>query len=186
MKIRAAVLPVSLVVWSSIAAAGPIVDAAARAEALQAQGKTAEALQALNDVADAICATGPLVFAKTLIVDSSEGFGVYAERTDKTFKPDEKLQVYVEPLCLKPGADKTVGFVADLALENATGQVLTEKPGVFTISGPARRDFAATLSFGVPYLRPGEYKATFTVHDKNANGTGTFEVPFSIGLPTAN
>jgi hypothetical protein len=187
MKINAAGLTaVAVLSWSSIGAAGPIVDAATRAEALQAQGKTAEALQALSEAADAICGAGPLAFGKVVIVDSSEGYGVYSERTNKTFKPDEKLKVYVEPVCLKPGADQKIGFAADLSLENATGQVLTEKAGVFSISAPARREFSVTLSFAVPYVRPGEYKAAFTVHDQNSDKTGTFEVPFSIGLPTAN
>ncbi len=42
-----------------------------------------------------------------------------------------------------------------------------------------------TLSFGVPFLRPGDYKAIFTVHDQNSDKSGTFEVPFAITLPTA-
>ena len=60
---------------------------------------------------------------------------------------------------------------------------------VFSISTPStpkKREFSMTLSFGVPYLRPGDYKAVFTVHDQNSDKTGTFEVPFTIGLPTAN
>jgi hypothetical protein len=40
-----------------------------------------------------------------------------------------------------------------------------------------------TLTFGVPFLRPGDYKAIFTVHDQNSDKTGTFEVPFTIALP---
>ncbi len=43
-----------------------------------------------------------------------------------------------------------------------------------------------TLSFAVPFLRPGNYTATFTVHDENSDKTGTFEVPFEIVLPTGN
>jgi hypothetical protein len=187
MKIGAvSVTAIAVAFWSSFATAGPAIDAATRAEALVVEGKTAEALGELSAVMDALCAASPLAFGNVVIVDSSAGYGVYTERTDKTFKPDEKLKIYVEPVCLKAGADKKIGFAADLALENATGQVLTEKAGVFTISAPARREFSVTLSFGVPYLRPGEYKATFTVHDQNSDKTGTFEVPFAIGLPTAD
>lgn len=187
MKASAAGLTAIVVVfWSSFATAGPIVDAATRAEALQAQGKPAEALQALDAAVDAICGAAPLGFGKVVIVDSSEGYGVYSERANKTFKPDEKLMVYVEPVCLASGAGNAMGFAADLAIENTTGQVLGEAKDVFTISTTKRRDFSTTLSFGVPYLRPGEYKAAFTVRDQNSDKTGTFEVPFSIGLPTAN
>ena len=189
MKIRAAGLTTILVAaafLSSFAIAGPAIDAATRAEALVVEGKTAEALDALSEAMDALCAASPLAFGRVVVVDSSEGYGVYSERMNKTFKPDEKLLVYVEPVCLAEGANGALGFKADLAIENTTGQVLGEAKDVFTISTSKRRDFSTTLSFGVPYLRPGEYKAAFTVHDQNSDKTGTFEVPFSIGLPTAN
>lgn len=172
--------------WSSFALAGPVVDAATRAEALQAEGKAIEALDALDAAMDKLCDASPLAFRKVVVVDSSEGFGVYSERINKIFKPDEKLLVYVEPVCLGEGANGALGFKADLAIENMTGQILGEAKDVFSISTSKRRDLSTTLSFGVPYLRPGEYKAAFTVRDQNSDKTGTFEVPFTIGLPTAN
>ena len=77
MKFGAAsVTAAAVAFWSSLTVAGPIVDAATRAEALQAQGKTAEALQALDAAAEAICGAGPLAFGNVVIVDSSEGYGV--------------------------------------------------------------------------------------------------------------
>ncbi len=123
---------------------------------------------------------------------SATGPGLYEERTDTTFKPDEKVYVYVEPVAYgygTSGAASTIGFTADLALENSTGQVLSEAKDVFSLSAEARadkREFPMTLTFTVPYLRPGDYKAVFTVHDQNSPKTGTFEVPFSIALPSAN
>ncbi len=176
--------------WATFAAAGPTVDAATKAEALVSQGDTVGALDALSGAMDAICEASPLAFRKVVIVDSSSGYGVYTERTDKTFKPDEKMMVYVEPVCFGhggSGAESTIGFKADLAIENTTGQVLGEAKDVFSLSTPAtpdKREFSMTLSFGVPYLRPGDYKAVFTVHDQNSDKSGTFEVPFMIGLPS--
>jgi len=187
MKISAAGLTaVAVMFWSSFAAAGPAVDAATRAERLLVEGKVVEALDALGAAMDKLCDASPLVFRRVVVVVSSEGYGIYSERMNKTFKPDEKLLVYVEPVCLGEGAKGALGFKADLAIENMTGQVLGEAKDVFSISTTKRRDFSTTLSFGVPYLRPGEYKAAFTVHDQNSDKTGAFEVPFSIGLPTAN
>lgn len=191
MKFKAAALSALLVVGSAtVAAAGPAVDAATRAEALVADGKTAEALDALSEVMDAICDASPLSFRRVVVVDSSGGYGVYSERADKSFKPDEKMMVYVEPICFGQGgsgASTTVGFTADLAIENTTGQVLGEAKDVFSISAPSapgKREFSMTLSFAVPYLRPGEYKAVFDVHDQNSDKSGTFEVPFTITLPS--
>jgi len=176
----------AVILWSNFATAGPVLDAALRAEALQEQGKTVEALDALDAAIDKICEASPLVFRRIAIVESSEGYGSFVERANKTFKPDEKLLVYVEPVCLGSGEKGAMGFNADLSIENATGQVLGEAKDVFSISTSGQREFSATLSFGVPYLRPGEYKATFTVRDKSSDRTGAFELPFSIGLPTSN
>ena len=190
MKVRAAGLAAFLVViGTSCAAAGPVADAATRAEALQGEGKTVEALDA---AVDAIWTASPLAFRKIVIVDSSAGYGLYEERADKTFKPDEKMMIYVEPVAYGYGTvdgKTTVGFTADLAIENMTGQVLGEAKNVFSLSTPStpkKREFSMTLSFGVPFLRPGEYSAAFTVRDQNSDKTGTFEVPFTIALPTAN
>jgi len=192
MILKTASLAALLVIGAvPVATAGPAVDAATRAEALVAEGKTGEALDALSQAMDAICTASPLAFGKVVVVDSSGGYGVYSERADKTFKPDEKMMVYVEPICFGyggSGTSTTIGFTADLAIENTTGQVLGEAKDVFSLSTPSmpgKREFSMTLSFGVPYLRPGDYKAIFTVHDQNSDKSGTFEVPFAISLPSA-
>jgi hypothetical protein len=190
MQIKAAGLTALLVLsWSPLAAAGPVVDAATRAEALQAEGKTIDALGALDEATDAIWASGPLAFRKVAIVDSAAGFGNYEEKTDPTFRPDEKMTVYVEPVGFGYGSgDSVISFTADLALENATGQILGESNDVFSIAtagAPGSREFHMALTFEVPFLRPGDYKAVFTVHDKNSDKSGSFEVPFKIALPVA-
>jgi hypothetical protein len=190
MKVRVAGLAALLLMCgASLAMAGPAVDAATQAESLLAEGKVSDALEALTGALDALCTASPLTFRKTVIVDSSSGYGVYAARADNTFKPDEKMMIYVEPACFGHADDGAIGFRADLAIENMTGQVLGEAKDVFSLSTPSapdRREFSMNLSFGVPYLRPGDYKAVFTVHDQNSNKSGTFEVPFAIALPTAN
>jgi hypothetical protein len=182
----AGLIAVALAFSSPFAVAGTLIDAATRAEALRAQGKTVQALEELQAAMDKVCEGSPLAFRKVVIVDSSEGYGKFVERADKTFKPDEKLLVYVEPVCLGAGADGAIGFKADLSVANTTGQVLGEAKDVFSVSTSGADHFSATLSFEVPYLRPGEYKATFAVRDSNSPRTGSFEVPFAIGLPTAN
>lgn len=190
MQVKAAGLgALLLMIGSSFAAAGPAVDAATKAEALVSEGKVTEALDALSGAVEALCQASPLAFRKTLIVNSSSGYGDYSERAQKTFKPDEKVLIYVEPVCFGHAASGDIAFKADLAIENTTGQVLGEAKDVFSISTPSapdRREFSMTLSFGAPFLRPGEYKALFTVHDQNSDKSGTFEVPFTIVLPTAN
>lgn len=192
MNSKAAALSALIVLlWSPVAAAGPVADAAARAEALQAEGKTVEALEALDEAADAIWVESPLAFRKVLLVDSSDGYGVYSERADAVFRADDKMMIYVEPVGYGYGATggaASIDLNVDLSIENATGQVLGESKDVFKFSAetwPNRREFGMTLSFGAPYYRPGDYKAIFNVRDQNSDKTGTFEVPFTIAAPEA-
>jgi hypothetical protein len=193
MHIKAAGLTAILVlIWSSFAAAGPVVDAATRAEALQADGDTVGALDALDEAVSIIWEDGPLAFRNVTLVDTASGYGVYEMRANPTFRPDEKLTVYVEPVGFGYGSADgaaSIGFTADLAIENATGQVLSETDDVFSLSAAGargKREFYMALTFTVPYLRPGEYKAIFDVHDQNSDKSGTFEVTFNIALPTGS
>ena len=189
MTIKAAgVSAFVIAAWASLAAAGPVADAAARAEALQADGDVVGALDALNDAVDAIWNDAPLSFRTIAVVNSASGFGVYEENAEPTFRPDQKLSVYVEPVGFGYGGGGTVGFSVDLSIENDAGQVLGEEDGVFNVSVPGpegRREFYMTLTFEVPFLRPGAYSAVFTVHDENSDKAGDFTVPFQIALPIA-
>lgn len=171
------------------AAAGPVADAAARAEALQAEGKTVEALDALKEAEAALWEASPLAFRKVALVESYGGYGEYDERAETSFKPDEKATVYVEPVGFGYGGSPdqpSVDINVDFAIENDTGQIIAEGRDAFKFSNavwPNRRELGIGLSFTVPYVRPGEYKAVFTVRDQNSQKTGTFEVPFTIAAP---
>lgn len=191
MRCKAACLTAFLVLSSAtLAAAGPAVDAATRAEALLAEGKPLEAIDAINDVMDALCRSSPLLFRNVRLVESEGESGAYAERADKTFRPDDKMMIYVEPVCFERGGPdaSSIAFTADLAIENPGGQVLGEQENLFKLSAPGRpgrHDAAITLAFGVPFIRPGEYNAVVTVHDENSAKSGRFEVPFTVVLPAA-
>jgi hypothetical protein len=192
MKLPAACLSALIVLsGASLAGAGPIVDAAERAEALQAESKMLEALEALDEAVEVIWTQGPLAFRKVVLVDSAGALGTYDERTERSFAPDEMFRVYVEPVGFGHGtsnAGGTIGFDADLAIQNTTGQIITEAKDVFSITvdaAPDRHEFGMTLSFAMPYLRPGDYEAVFTVRDKNSPKTGSFEVPFTVVAPVA-
>src|SRR6476660_4446405 len=88
MKVTVAGLAALLLACdASFATAGPAVDAATQAESLLAAGKVSEALDALTGALDALCQARPLAFHKSLIVNSSSGYGAYGERADTTFKP---------------------------------------------------------------------------------------------------
>jgi hypothetical protein len=184
MKFEAFCLGVIFALSSSLALAGPVADAGEEAETLLSEGKTLEALDALSAAMDEICRESPLVFRDVTVMSEDE-----AETAEANYRPDEKMTVSAEVVCLQPGgsADSaTIDLSADLAIENTSGQVLGEQKDLFKLSAPAQagaREFSMRLTFGVPYLRPGQYKAVYTVRDQNSEKSGSFEVPFNVGLP---
>jgi hypothetical protein len=190
MKFSAAALSAILAVsCSSLALAGPATDAAARAEALQAEGKTVEALGALEEAIDAIWTQAPLAMRTVRLVEAGGTGANQGERANASFSPGDSLVVYLEPVGYgygSAGGKNTIDFGIGLAIENATGQVLSEAPDLFSFSREVagkRRDIGLTVAFKVPALYPADYKAIFTVRDRNSEKTASFEMPFTIAPP---
>ena len=190
MKIAAAALSaLVLVSGAPVAFAGPVADAAARAEALQAEGKSVEALAALDEAVDSLWKAAPLSFRKAMLVEGSGEAGAPQERPAGAFQTDEEMRVYVEPVGYGYGGSGVTGktgFDIDLTIQNGTGQVISEGKDAFSISKDTRigyRGFGMTLSFKVPYVRPGDYVARFTVRDQNSSKTGSVDVPFTVAAP---
>jgi hypothetical protein len=188
MRLGAAFLSACFILSAiPLAEAGPAVDAATRAEALIAEGKPLEAIDAIGEVVDALCRASPLLFRNARLVEGEAG--AYSLRPDEPFRPDDKMMIHVEPACFGDGGSEeapTIELTADLAIENAGGQVLAEQKGLFKFSAPVRQsahDAAVTLALAVPFIRPGDYKAVVTVHDQNSQKSGSFEVPFTVVLP---
>ena len=176
---------------SSAATAGPVVEAAERVEDLLEDGQPLEALEALEAAVEAVWEESPLLFRETVLVESVEGRGAFEERADAVFRPDETLRVYVEPVGYGFGRSPqgySIALTTDVAIRNTTGQVLVDVDDAFSLeveTGYENRDLHVTLAFGVPYLYPGDYIATFTLRDQNSDKAGSFEVPFTIAGPVA-
>jgi hypothetical protein len=190
MKLWAAAVSATLAVsCSSLALAGPAVDAATRAEALQGEGKTIEALDALEQALDAIWTQSPLAFRTVRLVEAAGPNPV--DRANAAFNPGEPLVVYLEPVGYgyrAAGDQNGIDLGIGLAIENATGQVLSEAPDLFSFTREVagkRRDLGWTVAFKVPALYPADYKAIFTVRDRNSDKSATFDVPFTIAVPGA-
>lgn len=190
MKLWAAAVSATLAVsCSSLALAGPAVDAATRAEALQGEGKTIEALDALEQALDAIWTQSPLAFRTVRLVEAAGPNPV--DRANAAFNPGEPLVVYLEPVGYgyrAAGDQNGIDLGIGLAIENATGQVLSEAPDLFSFTREVagkRRDIGLTVAFKVPALYPADYKAIFTVRDRNSDKSGTLEMPFTIAIPGA-
>ncbi len=174
----------------SAAAAGPAVDAAAKAEALVAEGKPAEALDAFDAAYEALWNFMPLGFRNVHLVESSSGYGIYEEQKDTSFRADDRMAVYVEPVGYSY-AETANGYSIDLKtsleIRDPDGKVVAGAKDLWTGALETRRrnrEFNMTLSYIVPFMRPGDYVAVFHVRDGNSEKTGSFEVPFTM-LPPA-
>ena len=174
----------------STAAAGPAVDAATKAEALIVEGKPVEALDAFDAAYEALWNVMPLGFRNVRLVDSSEGYGVYEERADRSYRADDRMAVYVEPVGYSY-AETPDGYSIDLKtsleIRDADGRTVADAEDLWTGSLETRRrnrEFNMTLSYVVPFMRPGDYVGVFTVRDGHSEKTGSFEVPFTV-LPPA-
>lgn len=169
------------------ARAGAIADAGARAETLMDQGKTLEAIDALDSAMEEIWRRSPLILRKALLVDSSNGFGIYQPRESNVFRPGEKLRIYVEPVGYAYGKNDLGGleiaFDVDLKIRNEAGKQIFSRDNLFHLAQPVRyhnREFYLSLTLTLDGLKAGRYTGLFHVKDRHSDKTADFEIPFEI------
>ncbi len=167
--------------------AGEIAEAGARAEQLLSSGDPIAAVNALDEAMEAIWKASPLVFRKALLVDSGGGFGIYVEREDTTYKPDEPIIAYAEPMGFAYGKNSIggteIGLIVDFTLTDTGGKTILAKDEFATIALPVRyhnREFQITVTVNHSALRQGDYVARFHVRDKHSGKTGDFDLPFKV------
>ncbi len=166
--------------------AGPVVDHAAQAEAAMASDPVA-ALGHLDAAIEEVWKASPLMFRKVLFVESAGGYGIYAERPNAIFKPDEPIMIYGEPVGF--GYGKTalggleINLVMDFVLANEAGEELFTKGDFISYQLPVRyhnREFNTATTLNLTGLQPGKYIAKFKMRDKHSDKSGAFELPFEV------
>lgn len=175
-----------LAFFGATAAAGELVDAAARAEALAAEGKHLQALDAMSEGLDLAWAQAPFTVRKALFVsESPSGFGVYQRRDGSVFKPGEKLLVYAEPVGYgyqKSGDIYEIDLVADVSLRHPRGTIGGQKAFAnFGLKSLVKnREFYAFITYDFAGLAPGEYAVKTTLTDRASGKSTEFDLPFTI------
>jgi hypothetical protein len=169
------------------AAAGEIVEHAAKAESLEQQGDYLGALSALDEAVAVIWQKSPLQFRKFLFVDSAAGYGVYARRESAVFKKGEPLHVYAEPIGFAYGknalGNMEITMPVDFELQDEKGKTIFQKSDFVSFSLPVRdhnREFNMTFTVNLSGLSVGRYRARFHVRDKYSDKSGDFTLPFEI------
>lgn len=169
------------------AAAQSAIDLAKRATAQAKGSKNLEAYNTMRKAALKIWNAGPLVFREALFVKGPpEGYGIYDPRPDNTFKPGEKLFIYVEPVGftwkLKNGLNRAE-LVSDLVLKDADGAVLGEQEGFGTFKFDSREknmEVMTALTIDFAEAPAGKYVAELKFTDKLGEKSAKFELPFEI------
>lgn len=186
------VIPVLLMLVGP-AFAGPLTDAATKAEALATSGDTLGAHDIMRSAISAFSATLPFSVGKAVFVAAPPiGYAMYEPKQQPVFKPGEALVSYVEPIGLtwKPAA--TAGkmqthFTVDLDILSASGEVLANQKafGDFTFTSFFRnQEIYATLTTDVSGAAAGDYVLRFHFNDLNSGKSASVDQKFTIAAVT--
>ncbi|PDT75778.1 hypothetical protein [Sinorhizobium sp. BJ1] len=171
------------------AEAGPLSDAAAKAEKQASSGDAAGARETLRDALSAFSQTLPFTIGKAIFVTAEPaGYAMYEPKQDSVFKAGETIVSYVEPVGLTWKEASAKGkletrFTVDLDIVNPKGEVLATRKafGDFTFTGYLRnQEIYATLTVDVTGAPAGDYVLRFRFNDINSGKNATVDQPFKI------
>ena len=167
--------------------AGPIADKGREAETLAGSGDPLKAFEALDAAAEQIWNEMPLTIRKVLLVESAEGYGIYAPRESSVYKSGESIRIYTEPVGFGYGRTALggyeVAFDVDFAVTDESGEEVLNEEDFLAFAMPLRyrnREFQLTLAVNLDGAPAGRYTGTFLMKDKHSEKTASFSVPFEI------
>lgn len=127
----------------SVAIAGPLNDAATKAETMARSGDAAGAYALMREAVSDFAATLPFAIGKAVFVTEPPlGYGIYTPRADANFKTNEPLISYIEPLGLtwKPADEagkQQTKFTVDFDILDEAGDIVAGQKafGSFSFTG---------------------------------------------------
>jgi hypothetical protein len=170
------------------AVAGPLVEAAEKAEQLANAGNPVGAYDAVRDAFGAFASTLPFSIGRsTFVTEPPQGYGMYTPRPSAIYKPGEPLISYVEPVGLSwrpvEGGKVEAQFTVDFELLDGKGDTLAEKRafGSFTYRGFARnQELFAKLTINVDSPPVGDYVLRYRFRDAISGAVALSDQKFSI------
>lgn len=169
--------------------AGPLRDAAEKAETAAKTGGAVEAYSSMREAFADFAAGLPFQVGKALFVtEKPAAYGAYTPRPATAFRPGEPLITYVELIGLtwKPieGGRQQSSFTVDLELKDGNGATLAAQKGFgsFTFTGFVRNQEIYThLTLDVSGARPGNYSVYYTINDVNGKQSAVLQQAFTVG-----
>lgn len=168
--------------------AGPLADAAAKAEEKSASGDSKAAFdimrEAFGDFSESLPFTVSLA---TFVSEKPPAYGAYSARSSAIFKRGEPIVTYLELIGLtwnEVGKEKQqANFTVDLQLADSKGDTLAEQKGFgnFTFTGHVRNQEIFThLTLDVSGAAAGDYVLRYIVNDVYGGHSAPVELPFTI------
>ncbi len=179
----------SMLCISIEALAGPLVEAATKAEQLATSGDPAKARELLRQAIGDFSQTLPFSIGKAVFITKEPaGYAMYEPKDGTVFKTGETIVSYVEPVGLtwKQAAAKDkleTRFTVDFDILNPAGKILAGQKafGDFTFTGYLRnQEIYSTLTIDVSGAPAGDYVLRFHFNDINSGKTATIDQPFKI------
>ncbi|WLS08342.1 hypothetical protein Q9314_00720 [Shinella sumterensis] len=189
MFVSKSLLPLFLAAsLASPALAGPLADAARKAEEQAAAGDPVGAHNTIRDAFGAFAATLPFTIGKAVFVAAPPGgYGMYATRPTSDFKSGETLISYVEPVGLTwragDGGNLESHFTVDFELLDTKGAKLAEQKafGSFDFKGTVRnQEVFAKLTLKLSGPPAGDYVLRYRFRDTASGAVAISEQPFKI------
>ena len=172
---------------TSVAYAGDIADRAAEAEKALQTGDGTGALEKFRSAEEAFWQAMPLAVLNVKQVDTATGFGIYSERANHTYKPSEKIVLYMEPVGYGYGSgglgNNKIALSVDITVVSAAGESLgtMEQVGRIQIASRSHnRELFFKLDLSLDGLPPGKYRCDFIMHDENSKKTAPFSTDIEI------
>ncbi len=172
--------------------AGPLVEAATKAEQLATSGDPAKARELLRQAVGDFSQTLPFSIGKAVFISKEPaGYAMYEPKDGTIFKTGEAIVSYVEPVGLtwKQAAVKDkleTRFTVDFDILNPAGKILAGQKafGDFTFIGYLKnQEIYSTLTIDVSGAPAGDYVLRFHFNDINSGKTATIDQPFKIAGP---
>ncbi|WP_342394678.1 hypothetical protein [Sinorhizobium numidicum] len=192
LSLLAALAAATAVLTDSGALAGPLSDAAAKAEKQSTSGDAAGARETLRQAVSDFSQTLPFAIGKAVFVTGEPaGYAMYEPKGDAVFKAGEALVSYVEPVGLTWKEASAKGkletrFTVDFDILNPKGEVLASQKafGDFTFRGYLRnQEIYSTLTIDVTGAPSGDYVLRFRFNDVNSGKSASIDQPFKIAAP---
>lgn len=130
----------------------------------------------------------PMYLTKAaLVTKPAEGYGMYEERPNAVFAPDEPIRIYAEPFSYKlrqEGGRFKFGVSMDFQVLTEKGEVLGGQENFQTSrfdSHQPNMELFVNATLTLTGLPSGKYQALLVLHDVNKPAdTATARLPFSV------